>query len=83
MQAPPNLGERYAGSFRAVFPEVAREADVALIPFLLEGVGGIRELNQADGIHPSVEGHEIIAETVWASLAPVLRGIASRPGDAR
>ena len=78
MQAPPNLGERYTESFRAVFPEVAREADVTLIPFLLEGVGGVRELNQADGIHPSVEGHGIIAETVWASLEPVLRRIDAR-----
>lgn len=78
MQAPPNLGERYTASFSAVFPEVAREADVTLIPFLLEGVGGVRELNQADGIHPSVEGHEIIAETVWASLEPVLRRIDAR-----
>ena len=78
MQAPPNLGQRYTESFSAVFPEVAREADVALIPFLLEGVGGIRELNQADGIHPSVEGHEIIAETVWTSLEPVLRRIDAR-----
>lgn len=73
MQAPPNLGQRYSESFRAVFPEVARAANVILIPFLLEGVGGIRELNQSDGIHPSVEGHEIIAGTVWASLEPVLR----------
>jgi len=78
MQAPPNLGQRYTESFRAVFPQVAREADVALIPFLLEDVGGIRELNQADGIHPSVEGHEIIAETVWTSLEPVLRRIDAR-----
>ena len=78
MQAPPNLGERYTESFSAVFPEVAREADVTLIPFLLEGVGGIRELNQADGIHPTVEGHEIIAETVWAGLEPVLGRIDAR-----
>lgn len=78
MQAPPNLGERYTASFSAVFPEVAREADVTLIPFLLEGVGGVRELNQADGIHPSVEGHAIIAETVWARLEPVLRRIDAR-----
>jgi len=78
MQAPPNLGQRYTESFRAVFPQVAREADVALIPFLLEDVGGIRELNQPDGIHPSVEGHEIIAETVWTSLEPVLRRIDGR-----
>ncbi len=83
MQAPPNLGERYTASFRAVFPEVAGEADVTLIPFLLEDVGGIRGLNQADGIHPSVEGHEIIAETVWARLEPVLRGIVAQPDDER
>ncbi len=81
MRAPPNLGERYTGRFRAVFPEVARETGVTLIPFLLEGVGGIRALNQPDGIHPSAEGHEIIAETVWAGLEPVLRGIA--PNDPR
>ena len=73
MQAPPNLGQRYSESFRAVFPEVALAGNVILIPFLLEGVGGIRELNQSDAIHPSVEGHEIIAGTVWASLEPVLR----------
>ena len=78
MRAPPNLGERYTESFRAVFPEVAREADIRLIPFLLEGVGGIRELNQADGIHPSVAGHEIVAETVWTSLEPVLRRLDAR-----
>ena len=78
MQAPPNLGQRYSESFRAVFPDVAGTAGVTLIPFLLEGVGGIRELNQADGIHPSVEGHEIIAATVWSSLEPVLRRIDVR-----
>ncbi len=83
MQTPPNLGQRYSESFRAVFPEVARMAEVTLIPFLLEGVGGIRELNQPDGIHPSVEGHEIIAGTIWAGLEPVLRRIAPEPGDIR
>ena len=76
MRAPPNLGTRYTERFRAVFPEVAREADVTLVPFLLEGVGGVRELNQADGIHPTAEGHEIIAGTIWASLEPVLERVA-------
>ena len=83
MQAPPNLGQRYSESFRAVFPEVARAAGVTLIPFLLEGVGGVRELNQPDGIHPSSAGHEILAATVWDSLEPVLRGIVPEPADAR
>lgn len=72
MQAPPNLGRRYADAFRALFPELARQNDVALIPFLLESVGGVAEFNQADGIHPTAQGHALMAETVWTVLRPVL-----------
>jgi acyl-CoA thioesterase-1 len=68
MQAPPNLGPLYARRFREVFPRLAREADGGLVPFLLEGVAAVDTLNQADGIHPTARGHEIIAETVWRVL---------------
>lgn len=81
MEAPPNLGDAYTSRFRAVFPELARENDAALIPFLLEGVAAVPELNQEDGIHPTAEGQRRIAETVWRTLEPVLREIGSRPSD--
>ena len=72
MQAPPNLGQAYASAFSSVFPELARANEGTLIPFLLEGVAGVPELNQADGIHPTAEGHRIVAETVWGHLRPIL-----------
>jgi acyl-CoA thioesterase-1 len=77
MEAPPNLGEHYTFAFRAVFPELAREYDAVLIPFLLEGVAGVPELNQPDGIHPTAEGQGIVARTVWRYLEPVLREVAA------
>jgi acyl-CoA thioesterase-1 len=55
-----------------MFPEVAKEENVQLIPFLLEGVAGDTSLNLPDGIHPSEEGHRIVAETVWEYLRPLL-----------
>jgi acyl-CoA thioesterase I len=73
MMAPPNLGRQYAERFRALYPEVARSNDIPLVPFLLEGVGGVRELNLPDGIHPNAEGQRRLAETVWAVLEPLLR----------
>ncbi len=72
MEAPPNLGVAYATEFRRVFVDLARENDALLIPFLLDGVAGIPELNQADGIHPTAEGHRVIARNVWAILGPLL-----------
>ncbi len=72
MLAPPNLGPEYTAEFRDLFPELARANDAALIPFLLEGVAARPELNLADGIHPNAEGHRIVAEQVWAILAPLL-----------
>ncbi len=65
MEVPPNYGPGYAADFRQVFPDLAREFHIPLVPFLLEGVGGQPRLNQADGIHPTPEGHRIIAETVF------------------
>lgn len=65
MQIPPNMGQEYSSEFSAIYPSVANEKDVTLIPFLLENVGGIPELNLPDGIHPTEEGHKIVFETIW------------------
>lgn len=72
MQIPPNLGPEYAQAFRNVYPALAAGEQVRLIPFLLEGVGGVDSLMQADGIHPNEAGHRIVAEHVWAALQPVM-----------
>lgn len=72
MQAPPNMGPDFTAAFRAIYPELAESEHITLIPFLLEGVGGIAELNLPDGIHPTAEGHAILAENVWKVLKPVL-----------
>lgn len=72
MQAPPNLGRSYTEEFRQLFIDLARENDAALIPFLLEGVGGVPELNQADGIHPTAEGQAVVAGNVWGVLEEML-----------
>lgn len=73
MQLPPNMGENFGRDFREVFPAVAQEQKAALVPFLLEGVGGVRELNQEDRVHPTAKGQERLAENVWKLLEPVLR----------
>jgi acyl-CoA thioesterase-1 len=79
MQMPPNMGEEYTRGFSNVFPEVARSRGLALVPHLLEGVGGRPELNLPDGIHPTPEGHALIASNLWPVLGPVLRAAAERP----
>jgi acyl-CoA thioesterase-1 len=73
MRIPPNYGRAYTQQFQAVYPEVARRNDAELVPFLLDGVGGVPRLNQADGIHPTPEGQRVMAETVWRVLGPLLR----------
>jgi acyl-CoA thioesterase I len=73
MEAPPNMGDAYTGSFRAIFPAVARETGAELVPFLLQGVAGVPELNQDDGMHPTPEGHRRMAANVWPYLEPALR----------
>ncbi|MBS9524302.1 arylesterase [Litoribacter alkaliphilus] len=72
MQIPPNMGREYAANFELMYKEIAVEKNVKLIPFLLEGVGGVRGLNLPDGIHPTEEGHRIVAETVWEYLEPMI-----------
>ena len=71
MQIPPNMGQEYTDEFMKIYPAVAQEKNVTLIPFLLEGVAGNPELNLPDGIHPTEEGHQIVFETVW----PYLEGL--------
>jgi acyl-CoA thioesterase I len=72
MQVPPNMGAKYAGEFKNVFPSLAAKNRVPLIPFLLEGVGGEPSLNQGDGIHPNEEGHRRVADVVWKTLVGIL-----------
>lgn len=72
MQIPPNMGPEYTSDFRNIFPELAEENDIYLVPFLLEGVAGDPSLNQQDGIHPTAEGYEIVADNVWEVLEPVI-----------
>lgn len=68
MQIPPNMGPEYTTEFKTIFPELAEKNDLSLIPFLLEGVAGNPELNQADGIHPTIAGHKIVSQNTWAVL---------------
>ena len=72
MKVPPNLGQEYTSAFENLFPSLAKEYDAILIPFILENVAGIPELNLRDGIHPTAEGHKIISETIWEYLNPLL-----------
>jgi acyl-CoA thioesterase-1 len=72
MQMPTNMGPDYTRQFAAMYPDLAEKLKVTLIPFLLEGVGGVPRLNLPDGIHPTAEGHKLVAETVWRSLEPLL-----------
>jgi acyl-CoA thioesterase-1 len=73
MMVPPNLGETYTNQFKTIFPSLAEKNQAAYIPFLLEGVAGNPELNLGDGIHPTPDGHKIVAETVWKYLYPLIR----------
>ncbi len=72
MQMPPNMGLQYTSDFRSIFPELAKTNNSILIPFILEGVGGEAKLNQEDGIHPTAEGHHVVAENVWRELKQAL-----------
>lgn len=73
MQLPPSLGLKYVEGFAAMYPQLAEANDAALIPFLLEDVGGVVELNLPDRIHPNAKGHQLLAENVWVVLEPLLR----------
>jgi len=72
MEAPPNFGPEYTAAFRAVFPALAKQYHVTLVPFLLAGVAGNDALNQRDGIHPTAQGARIVADNVWSTLKPIL-----------
>jgi acyl-CoA thioesterase-1 len=72
MMVPPNMGNAYTTQFTAIFPELAKTNKATLMPFLLEGVAGNEKLNQADGIHPNIEGHKIVATNVTKVLSPLL-----------
>ncbi len=72
MQIPPNMGVDYVEEFKKIYPDLATENNVELIPFLLQGVAGDQDLNQADGIHPTAEGQVIVANNVWEILKEIL-----------
>jgi acyl-CoA thioesterase-1 len=72
MELPPNMGQDYTTGFRQLYADLAEKNSLAFIPFILKDVGGIASLNQSDGIHPTVEGHKIVANTVWETLKPLL-----------
>lgn len=73
MKMPANMGADYAADFEKVFPEIAKKNNTPLVPFVLEGVGGKADLNQADRIHPTPAGHEIVAQNIWPTLQPLLK----------
>jgi acyl-CoA thioesterase I len=72
MEAPPNMGQNYTDRFRSIYDELADENGLLYLPFILEGVAGDPELNLPDGIHPTEEGHKILARNVWKVLEPLL-----------
>lgn len=72
MQIPPNMGQDYTDEFKNIYPEVATEKNVTLIPFLLEGVAGDPDLNLPDGIHPTEAGHKIVFETIWPYIKELI-----------
>lgn len=72
MQALPNMGQDYTSKFNRIFEELAEENDVVFMPFVLEDVAGEPDLNMPDGIHPTAEGHQIVAENVWEIIKPLL-----------
>jgi acyl-CoA thioesterase-1 len=74
MQLPPNMGHDYTTEFRELYVQIAEANNLSLIPFILKNVAGIAALNQKDGIHPTVEGHKIVAHTVWEVLGPIANG---------
>lgn len=73
MKALPNYGGDYQKKFESVFPELAEKHGLAYLPFLLEGVAGVREHTRPDGLHPTASGYKIVAGLVWQYLRPMLR----------
>jgi acyl-CoA thioesterase-1 len=88
MEAPPNNGPEYTAAFRSIYSDLARQHQVPLIPFLLQGVAGDTALNQTDGIHPNARGAQLIADLVWSTLRPALSNPApseqgAKPGESK
>ena len=81
MKVPPNMGADYARRFEAAFADLAKRNKAVLIPFILDRVGGWRDLNLPDGIHPTAKGHEIVAANVWKVLEPILRSFMGNPAE--
>lgn len=79
MEALPGHGEAYARAFRTIYQDLAREENVLLIPFILDGVAGVPEFNLDDGIHPTAQGHRIVARNVWEVLRPALESLQDAP----
>jgi acyl-CoA thioesterase-1 len=75
MKLPPNWGGDYGRRFAAMFADLAKKNNAALVPFVLEGVGGVRNLNLPDAIHPTAEGHKLVAANVWKVLEPVMKSL--------
>jgi acyl-CoA thioesterase I len=72
MLAPPNFGPDYSAQFNAIYPDLAKAFGVPLYPFFLQGVAGDARLNQADGIHPTAEGVDIIVKAILPSVEAFL-----------
>jgi acyl-CoA thioesterase-1 len=68
MKMPVNYGKDYREQYEAVYAGLGQRDSLIYVPFLLDGVGGVKELNQADAIHPNEKGHKKIAENLWAQL---------------
>jgi len=77
MRMPPNLGKDYVSRFQAIYPDLAKQNQVALIPFLLEGVAGHPDSNQDDMMHPTAEGQKVVADNIWRVLQPLLQAMVS------
>jgi acyl-CoA thioesterase-1 len=75
MKVPPNLGGDYSRRFESMYVDLAKKNKTALVPFVLEGVGGVRKLNQSDTIHPTPEGHKLVAANVWKVLEPIMKSL--------
>jgi acyl-CoA thioesterase I len=73
MQIPPNMGQEYTDEFKTIYPAVAQEKNVTLIPFLLDGVAGNPDLNLPDGIHPTEAGHKIVFRTIWPFIEQAIQ----------
>jgi acyl-CoA thioesterase-1 len=78
MKLPPNYGQEYTRGFEAIYPALAKEYHLTLIPFFLEGVAASSTLNQADGIHPTREGYRLIVEQILKTLSPLLEQRAAK-----